>query len=142
MTEQKQSKRVDPLGSRDSNFFWENAERGALTTQQCGDCEKYWHPPRPVCPACHSFDQRHVELSGRGTLHSWIVPRYPVAVGFDEAPIIALVDLEEKGIRLVTNIVDADLSELKPDLPVVVDFEKTSGGKSLPVFRLAGKAAQ
>ena len=52
-----------------------------------------------------------------------------------------VVRLVEGGVRLITNVVDATLGELTNDAAVVVDFEKTAKGKSLPVFRLAAKGA-
>lgn len=135
----RQSRRVDPMSTRNTDWFWEEAAQGRLSIQKCGGCGKLQHPPRPVCPNCHSVDQVPTAMSGRGTVFSFIQVRYPQPVGFAEAPIIALVDLEEGGVRLITNIVDAALEDLANDAPVVVDFEKTPSGKSLPVFRLAGK---
>ncbi len=137
MREQRASKRADPMSTRNTDWFWEEAAEGRLSIQKCGDCGRLHHPPRPVCPNCHSADRIPTEMSGRGSIFSFIQVHYPQPVGFDEAPIIALVDLEEGGVRLITNIVDAALDELSNDAPVVVDFEKTASGKSLPVFRLA-----
>ncbi len=139
MQQQRQSRRVDPMSTRNTDWFWEEAAQGRLSIQKCGGCGRLQHPPRPVCPECHSTDQVPTPMSGRGTIYSMMQVRYPQPVGFDEAPIIALVDLEEGGVRLITNLVDAVLDELTNDAPVVVDFEKTASGKSLPVFRLTGK---
>lgn len=139
MKQQRQSKRVDPMSTRNTDWFWEEAAKGELKIQKCGGCGRLQHPPRPVCPDCHSVDQVPTAMSGRGTIYSFMQVRYPPPVGFDEPPIIALVDLEEGGVRLITNIVDATLEALANDAPVVVDFEKTASGKSLPVFRLANK---
>lgn len=139
MKQQRQSKRVDPMSTRNTDWFWEEAAEGRLSIQKCGGCGTLHHPPRPVCPECHSTDRVPTQMSGRGTIFSFIQVRYPPPVGFDEAPIIALVDLEEGGLRLITNIVDAALDELTNDAPVMVDFEKTASGMSLPVFRLASK---
>lgn len=142
MADKVASLRSDPLLiSRDARFFWEGAAQNMLMAQQCGGCGKYWHPPRPVCPVCHSLDQRHVQLSGRGTVYSWVVVRYPAPFGFDTPPIVALVDLEEGGMRLITNIVGADLADMKVGLPVTVAFEKTMSGGSVPVFRLKERTA-
>jgi uncharacterized OB-fold protein len=139
MGEQRQSKRLDPMSTRNTDCFWEEAAEGRLSIQKCGQCGAMHHPPRPICPECHSADRVLTPMSGRGTIYSFMRVSYPPPIGFDEPPIIALVDLEEGGIRLITNIVDASLDEIDNDAPVVVDFEKTAKGKSLPVFRLAGK---
>ncbi len=141
MNQQRQSKRLDPMSTRNTDWFWEEAAQGRLSIQKCGNCGAMHHPPRPICPECHSADRVPTPMSGRGTIYSFMRVSYPPPIGFDEPPIVALVDLEEGGIRLITNIVDASLQELVNDAPVVVDFEKTASGKSLPVFRLAAKGA-
>ena len=141
MNQQRQSKRLDPMSTRNTDWFWEEAAQGRLSIQKCGNCGAMHHPPRPICPECHSADRVPTAMSGRGTIYSFMRVSYPPPIGFDEPPIVALVDLEEGGIRLITNIVDASLQELVNDAPVVVDFEKTASGKSLPVFRLAAKGA-
>lgn len=139
MSEQRQWQRVDPMSTRNTDWFWEEAAQGRLSIQQCQACKHLWHPPRPVCPDCHSLDLAPAPMSGRGKLYSFMQVHYPPPRGFDEPPLVVLIDLEEGGIRLISNIVDAKLEDLTPDAPVVVDFEKTASGKSLPVFRLAGK---
>jgi hypothetical protein len=139
MSEQRQSKRLDPMSTRNTDWFWEEAAQGRLSIHKCSGCGHLWHPPRPVCPECHSTDVVPAQMSGRGTIYSFMRVSYPPPIGFDEPPLIAIVELEEGGVRLITNIVDAELGDLSNDAPVVVDFEKTAKGKSLPVFRLAAK---
>ena len=139
MKQQRASSRVDPMSTRNTDWFWDEAAKGELKIQKCQGCGKLHHPPRPVCPDCHSTEQVPTAMSGRGTIYSFIEIRYPAPRGFDAPPIVALVDLEEGGIRLITNIVDAQLTDLSPDAPVTVDFEKTASGKSLPVFRLVDR---
>lgn len=129
------------MSTRNTDWFWDEAAEGRLSIQKCGQCGTLHHPPRPICPECHSADRVLTAMSGRGTIYSFIRVSYPPPIGFDEPPIIALVELEEGGIRLITNIVDAELEDLANDAPVVVDFERTATGKSLPVFGLAGTGA-
>ena len=94
------------------------------------------HPPRAICPECLSFKREEAELSGRGTVVSWVMPVQPPAFGFDVPPIVALIELEE-GIRMVSNVEGADPKTMKVGLPVKVGFAKTRGGHALPVFHLA-----
>jgi len=130
--------RPDPIVTRDTDFYWEGALRGELLGQACGACGKLRHPPRPMCPYCHAVERKVVRLSGRGEIHSWIVPRHPAPVGFAEPPIVALVELEE-GIRIVSNVVDAAPGQVRQGLPVEVGFAPTRGGKAVPVFRPRGR---
>jgi uncharacterized OB-fold protein len=48
-----------------------------------------------MCPKCHSLDQRHDPLSGKGTTYSWTMPVHPLPIGFTAAPTVVLVQLEE-----------------------------------------------
>ena len=87
-----------------------------------------------MCPRCHSVQRELVRLSGRGEIYSWIIPRHPPAVGFAQAPIVALIQLEE-GIRLVSNVVGVADGQVAIGMEVEVLFEPTVGGYAVPVFR-------
>ena len=126
--------RPDPIVTPDAAFFWEGAKRGELLAQRCASCGDLQHPPRPMCPRCHSVQRALVRLSGRGEVYSWIIPRHPPAVGFAQPPIVALIQLEE-GIRLVSNVVGVDAGQVAIGMEVEVQFEPTVGGYAVPVFR-------
>ena len=126
--------RPDPIETPDNAFFWAAADRGELVGLRCADCGDLQHPPRPMCPACHSTRREEVKLSGRGRVRVWTIPRHPAPIGFAEPPIVALVDLEE-GTRMVSNLVDVAPDAITPEMPVEVVFEPTVGGRAVPVFR-------
>jgi len=126
--------RPDPVETPDTAFFWAGAARGELVGLACADCGDLSHPPRPMCPRCHSTRRVERRLSGRGRVLTWIFPRHPAPIGFGEAPIVALIDLDE-GIRLVSNLVDVEAGALLAGMPVEVTFAPTAGGKAVPVFR-------
>jgi uncharacterized OB-fold protein len=128
--------RPDPIETPDTAFFWAAAARGELVALGCADCGELRHPPRPMCPVCHSTRRREVRLSGRGRVLSWIFPRHPAPIGFAEPPIVALVDLAE-GVRLVSNLVEVAPDAITAGMPVEVAFAPTLGGKAVPVFRPA-----
>jgi hypothetical protein len=126
---------IRPVENRDDAFFWENARDGRLAARQCAKCARLQHPPSPMCPACGSVDWVVRELSGRGTVYSWIVSRHPTHP--DDAPrIVALVQLEE-GPRLVSNLQGVEVAEVVNDMPVVVTFKEVDG-MMLPQFQPAG----
>jgi uncharacterized OB-fold protein len=126
--------RPDPIRRIDTNFFWDACERGEFVAQKCGPCDKLWHPPRPLCPQCHSLDKSVQRLTGKGTVLSWARQARPASFGFRESPYVILVELEE-GIRMLSNLE----GDVPPEygMSVRVDFAKTSGGKAVPVFRPA-----
>jgi hypothetical protein len=126
--------RPDPVFTPDAAFFWEGVARGELLGQRCADCSRLVHPPRPMCPSCHSLKRETVRLSGRGKVYSWVIPRHPPPVGFAEPPIVALIELEE-GIRLVSNVIEVSPEKVRAGLAVEVCFAPTRGGRAVPVFR-------
>jgi uncharacterized OB-fold protein len=126
--------RPDPVFTPDAAFFWEGVARGELLGQRCAECLRLVHPPRPMCPSCYSLKRETVKLSGRGSVYSWVIPRHPPAVGFAEAPIVALIELEE-GTRLVSNLIEVSPEDVRAGLAVEVVFVPTRGGRAVPVFR-------
>lgn len=130
--------RLAPIVTLDAKFFWDAADKGEFVGEKCGDCGKLRFPPRPMCPHCHSVKHEVVQLSGRGTVYSWILPRHPMPFGFKESPIVATVELEE-GYRLVSNLYGVDFKDVQAGLPVEVFFEPTMGNHKVPVFRPRAK---
>lgn len=131
--------RPDPVYTPDAAFFWEGAARGELLGQRCADCRRFAHPPRPMCPFCHSVKREVVRLSGRGSVYSWVIPRHPAPLGFAEPPVVALIELEE-GMRLVSNVIEVAAEAMRNGLAVEVAFAPTRGGRAVPVFRPRGGA--
>ena len=129
--------RPDPIQRMDTAFFWDACERGELVAQKCEACDLLWHPPRPICPTCHSMEKAMQKLSGKGRLLSWVKQARPAAFGFPESPVAILVELEE-GIRLVSNLEGVEVDDIKVGMALQVDFAKTSGNKAVPIFRAAG----
>jgi len=90
-----------------------------------------------MCPVCQSTDTHWLQASGRGTLYSWVVAVHasdPLLA--DQVPYaVALIELDE-GVRVIANVLDADPSELRADMPVELVFEESDGNR-LPNFRPA-----
>jgi uncharacterized OB-fold protein len=126
--------RLKPIVTLDIKFFWDACDKGELVAERCAECRKFRFPPRPMCPHCHSTKRDIVKLSGRGAVYSWIRPQHPKPVGFDAPPVVGVIELEE-GFRLVSNVVGIDFEKITVGLPVEVTFDKTVGGRQVPVFR-------
>jgi uncharacterized OB-fold protein len=105
--------------------------------QQCNECGQHIHPPRPVCRSCLSTDLAPVEVSGRATLYAWTVAEQAFHPYFaDKLPYVyATVELEEQRTKLITNIVDCSIDDLRADMPVEVVFEPLTDMITLPKFR-------
>ncbi|WP_136660636.1 Zn-ribbon domain-containing OB-fold protein [Nitratireductor sp. XY-223] len=119
----------DPDISVETEAYWQAANDGKLLVKKCDACGKTHFYPRSICPCCFSNETSWMEASGKGHVYSYSVMRrakQPYA--------IAYVRLEED-VTMLTNLVEADLDELRVEMPVEVTFRKSESGQALPVFR-------
>ena len=120
-----------------SRAFWEGVSNHQLVIQQCAECGKYQHPPRPVCRFCQSSQLKFAQVSGRATLYSWTIPEQPPHPFFaGKTPyVLASVELvEQAGLRLLTNIVGCPHDDLRIDLPLEVTYHAVTPELTLPYF--------
>jgi uncharacterized OB-fold protein len=92
----------------DAAPFWAACAAGELRVQACASCGRRRMPPRPMCPACRSFEDRWDLVSGRARVWSVAIPHPPLLPGYaEQAPYnVVLVELDDDPtIRLVGNIV-------------------------------------
>jgi uncharacterized OB-fold protein len=125
-----------PRPTEDTAPYWEAACRGELRMQRCGDCGHVRFPPALLCARCLSEKHEWVQLSGRGTVFSWIVvhqSQHP-AFNADTPYNVTIVELEE-GPRLHTNLIDCPNDQIRVGMPVEVVFDKVSDEVTLPKFR-------
>jgi uncharacterized OB-fold protein len=118
--------------------FWRGGASGELRIQRCATCGRFQHPPQPMCPHCHGRALGAEAVSGRGTVWSYTVNRYPWAPGIEPPYVLAEVELaEQPGLRLLTAITDVDPDGDPPQvsigMPVRVHFEQ-AGEAWIPVF--------
>jgi uncharacterized OB-fold protein len=104
----------------DASEFWAGCARGELLVQACANCGLRRVPPRPMCPRCRSLKFRWDEMSGRGTIWSFIVPHPPLLPAYQElAPynvIVVALD-EDPALRMVGNLVagaEGPINEIDP----------------------------
>jgi uncharacterized OB-fold protein len=125
--------RPAPIVTEDSLAFWQAAAEGRLVAQQCAGCGRLRHPPRPLCPSCHSTEQTMVDLAGTGVVYSYSVLHHPQNPAFTYPVLAVLVELDE-GVRILSNLVGTDPGSVSIGLPVEVRFEPTADGKAVPIF--------
>jgi hypothetical protein len=123
-----------PRPTPETQPFWDGCAAGELRLQRCTSCDAHYFPPRPFCPDCLSDDVTWEAVSGRGTLHSYVINHRP-APGFEAPYAIAVVQLDE-GPRMMSNIVGVEQAPeaLVLDMALEVAFEER-GEVQLPVFR-------
>ena len=134
MTGTEESGRPAPLLTEDNHFFWDAARDHRLVAQRCVGCGRLRHPPRPMCPHCHSLDFEIADLSGDGVVYSFALLHHPQNAAFEYPIMAALIDLEE-GVRVVSNLVEIDPDEIAIGMPVTVDYRATRNEGIVPVFR-------
>jgi len=107
----------------DNRAFWTGGETGRLMT--------------PRCPSCFSENVAPAPVSGRGHVYSFTINRQQWSPGLEVPYVIAIVELEEqRGLRLLTNIVGCPVDEVAIEMPVEVEFVHR-GDAFLPVFHRA-----
>lgn len=113
-----------PLLDEESRPFWESGREGVLSFVGCNTCGALLHPPQPVCRYCRSEDLAHRTVSGRGVVAGVTVNHQPWDPRFPPPYAVAIVAIDEDPrVRITTNIVDVDLTDLHVGMRVVPKFE-------------------
>ena len=98
-----------PERDPDSVPHWDALLERRLLLQGCSSCSKVRYPAMSHCPYCTSAEHAWRQLSGEGSIYSWIVVRqafWPQFAG--EVPYaLGTVDLDEGG-RVVARMDDVD----------------------------------
>ena len=130
--------RVLPRLDDTNRAFWTGGADGELRFWRCGDCGYYLHPPQPICPVDHSKNLAPAAVSGRARIASYTVNHQPWMPGPELPYVVAIVEIvEQPSVRLTTNIVNCDPTEVRIGMPVRVVFEHHAdpdGDIYLPLF--------
>jgi uncharacterized OB-fold protein len=116
--------------------FYAFCARGELRLQRCSACHAWRHPPRFRCAHCGSDEFTWERVSGRGHVFTWTVTHRPVDPAFTPPYAVVIAELEE-GPRLVGNLRGMEPSDLRLDLPIVVELEPVSDTIGLLWFKPA-----
>ena len=129
-----------PVADIDSAPFWDGLRRHELRILRCGECSTFVHPPQASCPRCLSLSLTPEAVSGRGSVYSFTVANREFAPGIKPPYVVALVDLEEQdGLRLVTNLVNVAIGDVRIGMGVrVVFFDLDGEDVTLAYFEPAG----
>ena len=125
-----------PTPDESTQPFWDGTRQGRLRIRRCLDCGRAHFYPRPFCPTCWSQRVDWEDASGEATLYTYSVvyqndlPPFPERIPY----VAAVVDLEE-GPRMMTNVVDCPLEDLRVGMPLEVTFRQETEEITLPVFR-------
>jgi hypothetical protein len=129
-----------PLADATTLPFWQAAAEHRLVVQRCPSCEHTRLPPAPICPECRSADSDWKEVPGRGELYTYTLVHRPAAAGQELPYVVAVIALEDSGgVRILSNLVDAEPDEIEIGLPVELVWEDMSADLAIPRFRPSAK---
>lgn len=85
---------------------WAGLRDGRLLLQRCRACDGWIWSPRPICPACHSFDLDWQPVEPVGTVYSWTRTWQPFTrESTGHLPyVVVLVELTTAGRRRVLGV--------------------------------------
>jgi uncharacterized OB-fold protein len=123
---------------RDKRDFYRGWLARELRVNRCADCGHWHHPPRPMCPACWSWNVVPTAVSGRGVVHLlMLLHQGPPAEGVDYGagpyPVVTVELAEQPGLRYTSTIVDCPPDKLAIGLPVELAWIERNGAP-FPVF--------
>ncbi len=112
-------------------YFREIPQRYRLEAGRCKKCDAIYFPPRQYCSECKSKEFETVNLSDTGKLLTYTIIRTAPSNFSKETPYaVGIVELND-GVKLTTQIADADLNNLKIGQNVKLVFRKIQDeGKS------------
>ena len=106
-----------------ARYTREIPQRYRLEAGKCSSCGKIYYPPRRVC-VCGGREFETVTLPDAGKVITYTVIRVAPSDFTEEVPYaIGNVELDG-GVRLMAQIVDAPLEEIKTGMPVRLEFRK------------------
>ena len=94
-----------PVTDLDSEPFFAGLRRGVIVVQECEECGRRRFGRLGACPYCGTPGGTDVEVSGEGTVHSFVrVHRALTATMADDVPYaIATVELDG-GVRMLGRV--------------------------------------
>ncbi|MCC6889255.1 MAG: OB-fold domain-containing protein [Hyphomicrobiales bacterium] len=136
-TAPEQPKPIKPVVSETNKPFWDGCRAHKLVAQKCTSCGEWRYPAADVCPNCLSPESAWGELSGGGTMLSYIIvhrgyhPYWAQRVPYN----VAFIELDE-GLRMFSNIVGTPNEKLAIGQRVKVAFEQRDVDFVVPVFEV------
>lgn len=120
--------------------FWTSGSTGVWQLPRCTACRRYVHPGQVRCPWCLTATLRAEPVSGRGSVFTFTVNRYPWLESWEVPYVAAIVELDDQpGLRVTTNLVDVEPSDVEIGMLVEVTFSQ-EGLYWVPLFRPASPA--
>lgn len=116
--------RILPRVTTASEAFWRGGAQGELRILRCATCRTWVHPPTSHCPECLEKTLSPEAVSGNATVLTFTLNHQQWVPAPDHPYAIAIVELDEqRGLRLMTNIVGCPAEQVEIGMRVQVVFE-------------------
>ena len=119
--------------------FWESCKAEKIAFPKCKNCGHWQWYPLYTCPECEG-ELEWTPVEGTGSLFSWSLVHKAFFPEFgDKVPlIVAVADVDgAPGVRLIGNIIDADVKDLKLGMKLDIVYEKVNDETTMPRFKIA-----
>jgi uncharacterized OB-fold protein len=130
MSSQESSRDIPaPLVNPEAQAFFSAALEKRLIYKHCDTCDTPHHPPRSMCPHCHSCQTQWKVSTGKGMVFCASMLRKGVPVPY----CIAYVTLDE-GVTMMSDLIG--FCDVTPPVGtrVQVKFITADGGAQVPMF--------
>ena len=129
-----------PIIDDDSKNYWESAKLNKLVIQYSKNSNEYFLYSKQLINNIDDNDDNEIEwkeVSGKGTIYSYSIIHAPAGPSFveDTPYIVASIQLDE-GARIISNIINSDLSKIVIGKKVRVVFEKQTEELTIPKFEI------
>jgi uncharacterized OB-fold protein len=112
-----------PALTAESQRFWQGGAEHRLFIHRCQPCQRFFHPPAPVCPHCLSEEVAATAVSGRGQVATFTINHQAWTPQLDLPYVIAIIELDEQpGLRLVSNVINCEPAKVRIGMRVEVEF--------------------
>ena len=115
-----------PNPTPEDREFWTGAhpDTSELRIQHCTTCGKHQHYARMLCCHCGKETLEWITASGNGTVYSFTVIRQNGVPPFKERLpfVVATVDLDEEGARMIAAMPDLDPDDAQIGMRVHARF--------------------
>ena len=139
--------RIEPEATELTDAFWDATREQRYLVQWCAACDAPIFYPREVCPSCLSAESLEWrESNGTGIVYAISVQHRPGNPTMaDRVPYaVALVEVDAgdgvRTVRVMSNVVDCEPSDVAVGMPVTMTWEELSDGRHLPLFTPVGGA--
>lgn len=128
----------------DDREFWARCNERRLHFQCCADCNRFRHPPLPICAACHSDRVTWCPAVGPTQVFSftWVHhPAHPAVASACPYNVALIAFPGCGGVRLISNVIDARPETLVVGAAVILHWDQDGHGQWLPRFRMSSSPA-